>query len=343
MTWRGFASDNYAGVHPEVLDAIVRANAGHAVAYGDDDETSRLGELVRDHFGAHAEVFPVFNGTGANVVALQAICRPWESVICADTAHVNVDEGGAPEKVGRLKLWTTPTEDGLLTPEAIDVHAVRFGDVHRAQQAVVTVTQSSELGTAYSVEQLGTLVEHVHSLGMKVHLDGARLANAAAGLGVELRAITTDVGVDIVSLGATKNGAMGAEAVVVLDNSLVHAVPYLRKTSMQLASKMRFVSAQLSALLTDDLWRRNAQHANEMAQRLLEGARSVPGVRIARRVDANAVFAILPRDVTARLQKRYRFYEWDEHTGEVRWMCAWDTTPEDVDDFVSALAEEMRV
>lgn len=341
MVWRGFASDNYAGIHPEVLAAIARVNDGHAVAYGDDDETARLGDLVHEHFGARAQVFPVFNGTGANVVALQSICRPWEAVICAETAHVNVDEGGAPEKVAGLKLWTTPTVDGLLTIEAIDRHAVRFGDVHRSQQAVVTVTQSSELGTAYSLDHLGALVEHVHSLGMKVHLDGARIANATASLGVTLRQATTDLGIDILSFGGTKNGAMGAEAVIVLEPSLAYAVPFLRKSSMQLASKMRFISAQLNALLTDDLWHRNASHANGMAQRLLEGVRAVPGVTIARRVDANAVFAILPRDVTARLQEHYRFYEWDEATGEVRWMCSWDTTADDVDGFVAAIAREM--
>ena len=341
MAWRGFASDNYAGIHPEVLEAIARANDGHAVAYGDDDETARLSDLMREHFGAQAQVFPVFNGTGANVVALQSICRPWEAVICADSAHVNVDEGGAPEKVAGLKLWTTPTTDGLLTIDAIDRHAVRFGDVHRSQQAVVTVTQSSELGTAYSLEQLGALADHVHSLGMKIHLDGARIANAAASLGVTFGQLTTDVGIDILSFGGTKNGAMGAEAVVVLDPSLAHAVPFLRKSSMQLASKMRFVSAQLCALLTDDLWLRNASHANGMAQRLLSGVQGIPGVTVARRVDANAVFAILPRDVTARLQQSYRFYEWDEATGEVRWMCSWDTTADDVDGFVAAIAREM--
>ena len=341
MTWRGFASDNYAGVHPEVLAAIARANDGHAVAYGEDDETACLRDLMRDHLGGQAEVFPVFNGTGANVVALQSICRPWEAVICAETAHVNVDEGGAPEKVAGLKLWTVPVADGLLTPAAVDVHSVRVGDVHRSQQAVVTVTQSSELGTAYSVDQLGSLVEHVHSLGMKVHLDGARIANAAAGLGVPLRAITTDVGIDILSFGGTKNGAVGAEAVVVLNPSLARAVPFLRKSSMQLASKMRFVSAQLCALLTDNLWLRNASHANGMAQRLLAGVQAIPGVEVRRRVDANAVFAIIPRDVTARLQSEYRFYEWDEATGEVRWMCSWDTTAEDVDGFVAAIAREM--
>lgn len=340
-SWRGFASDNYAGIHPEVLEAIGRANAGHAVAYGDDDETERLRSLVRDHFGPQAEVFPVFNGTGANVVALQSMCRPWEAVICTESAHVNVDEGGAPEKVAGLKLWTVPSADGLLTPELVDVHAIRAGDVHRAQQAVVTITQSSELGTAYTVDQLGVLADHVHSLGLRLHLDGARLANAAASLGVSLREITTDVGVDAVSFGGTKNGAMGAEAVVVLDPALASAVPFLRKSAMQLASKMRFVSAQLSALLTDDLWLRNATHANSMARRLETAVRAIPGVEVMRRVDANAVFAILPADVTERLQRDYRFYTWDDHTGEVRWMCSWDTTPEDVDAFAAAIAREM--
>ena len=339
--WRGFASDNYAGIHPEVLEAIARANDGHAIAYGDDDETERLRELVREHFGPQAEVFPVFNGTGANVVALQAMCRPWEAVICAESAHVNVDEGGAPEKVAGLKLWTVPAPDGLLTPDLVDVHAIRAGDVHRAQQAVVTITQSSELGTAYSLDQLGTLVDHVHARGLRLHLDGARIANAAASLGVSLREITTEVGVDALSFGGTKNGAMGAEAVIVLNPELAPAVPFLRKSSMQLASKMRFVSAQLCALLTDDLWLRNASHANAMARRLESAVRAIPGVEVQRRVDANAVFAILPTAVTERLQREYRFYTWDDHTGEVRWMCSWDTTPEDVDAFAAAIARDM--
>ncbi len=339
--WRGFASDNYAGIHPEVLAAITRANSGHAAAYGDDDETALLRDLVREHFGAQADVFPVFNGTGANVVALQAMCRPWEAVICAESAHVNVDEGGAPEKVAGLKLWTVPAPDGLLTPDLVDVHAVREGDVHRAQQAVVTITQSSEFGTAYSIEALGRLSDHVHARGLRLHLDGARIANAAASLGVSLREMTTDLGIDAVSFGGTKNGAMGAEAVIVLSPDLAPAVPYLRKSSMQLASKMRFVSAQLAALLTDDLWLRNATHANSMARRLEAAVRAIPGVQVTQRVDANAVFAILPADVTERLQQQYRFYTWDDHTGEVRWMCSWDTTPEDVDAFAGSIAREM--
>lgn len=341
QTWRGFASDNYAGIHPEVLAAMVAANEGHDIAYGDDRETARLRDLVRHHFGESAEVFPVFNGTGANVVALQSMCRSWEAVICTDTAHIHVDEGGAPEKVAGLKLWLAPTSDGLLTVDELDAQIYRMGDVHRAQPAALSVTQSSELGTAYSVEHLGALVRRAHEHGLWVHLDGARIANAAASLGVPLRAITTDVGVDAVSFGGTKNGAMGAEAVVVLNPELTQSVPFVRKSDMQLASKMRFISAQLAALLSDDLWLRNASHANHMAQRLASGVREIPGVDVLRRVDANAVFAILPADVTARLQERFRFYTWDEATGEVRWMCSWDTTPEDVDAFVAAIAEEM--
>lgn len=341
-SWRGFASDNYAGIHPEVMAAIVAANVDHDVAYGDDRATANLAERVRDHFGSAAQVFPVFNGTGANVVALQTLCRPWEAVICTDTAHIHVDEGGAPEKVAGLKLWLAPTELGLLTIEALDEQIYRMDDVHRAQPAVVSVTQSSELGTAYSVDALGALVDRAHSHGLRVHVDGARLANAAASLGVGLGAITTELGVDAVSFGGTKNGAMGAEAIIVTDAELAHSIGFMRKSDMQLASKMRFISAQLAALLTDDLWRRNAEHANAMARRLEAAVGALPGVRLSRRVDANAVFAVLPADVTERLQQRFRFYTWDDATGEVRWMCSWDTTEADVDAFVAAIGEELH-
>lgn len=339
--WRGFASDNYAGVHPEVLAALAAVNDGHATAYGDDHVTAELGERVRALFGAGAEVFPVFNGTGANVTALQAICRPWEAVICAQSAHVHVDEGGAPEKVAGLKLWTVPAPEGKLTPDLIDEQAWGFGDVHRAQPRVVTITQSTELGTVYSVTEIAALVEHAHQRGLLVHLDGARIANATAALGVPFRAFTTDVGVDVVSFGGTKNGAMGAEAVITLRPEIASAVPFVRKSAMQLASKMRFISAQLLALLTDDLWLRTAAHANAMAARLDAAARMVPGVQVVRPVQANAVFAILPAAVTRRLQERFRFYTWDHATGEVRWMCSWDTTAADVDAFAAAIAEEM--
>ncbi len=339
--WRGFASDNYAGIHPEILAAIARVNAGHQVAYGDDDTTAELTSAMKAHFGEQAEVFPVFNGTGANVVALQAMTKRWEAVVCATSAHVNVDEGGAPEHGAGLKLWTIPTPDGKLTPERIDTQAWGFGDVHRAQPGVVTITQSTELGTLYTVDEVRAIADHAHALGMRVHLDGARIANAAAALGTDFRAFTSDVGVDVVSFGGTKNGAMLGEAVVVLDPDAAPGVDFLRKSSMQLASKMRFVSAQLLALLTDDLWLRNATHANGMAQALASRVGGIDGVVITQPVQANAVFAILPPDVTTRLQERFRFYTWDQATGEVRWMCSWDTTDGDVDAFATAVAEEM--
>ncbi len=333
--WRGFASDNYAGVHPEVLAAMTAANAGHQTSYGDDDVTARLREVIRGHFGPTAEVFPVFNGTGANVVALQATARRWESIICPSTAHVNMDEGGAPEVMAGLKLWTIPTPDGKLTTDLIDTEAWGFGVVHRSQPGVVSVTQSTEYGTAYTPAELSTLADHVHRLGMRFHVDGARLANAAASLGCTLAEAA--VGADVISLGATKNGGMMSEAVVVLDPAAAPGVDFLRKTSMQLASKMRFISAQLLALFEGDLWRRNAEHANAMAQLLASRVRHLDGVRITQAVEANAVFAVLDPDVTTRLQQEHRFYTWNEHTGEVRWMCAWDTTVDDIDRFVAAI------
>ncbi len=338
---RGFASDNYAGVHPEVLEAIALANGGHQVSYGADVYTGRLQEVFREHFGARATAYPVFNGTGANVVALQAVTERWQSVICAASAHVHVDECGAPEKMGGLKLLTVDAPQGKLTPESVDTQAYGFDDQHRAQPGVVSITQSTELGTLYALDEIAAVVEHAHTLGMRVHLDGARVANAAAALDRPLREFTTDLGVDILSFGGTKNGLMLGEAVVVLNPDAVRGLDYLRKSSMQLASKMRFVSAQFDALLSGDLWLRNARHANAMAERLETAVRAVPGVEVVRPVEATAVFAVLPRDVTERLQKLYPFYVWDEVSGEVRWMTSFDTTEADVDSFAAALRAEM--
>lgn len=338
---RGFASDNYAGVHPEVLAALALANGGHQVAYGEDVYTEHLQQVVRGHFGATAQAYPVFNGTGANVVALQAVTDRWGAVICAESAHINTDEGGAPEQVAGIKLLTVPTPDGKLTPELIDRQAFGFEDEHRAMPQVVSITQSTELGTVYTPDEIRAVCEHAHAHGMAVHLDGSRLGNAAASLDVPMRAFTNAAGVDLLSLGGTKNGAMFGEAVVVIDQERVRRLKHLRKTSMQLASKMRFVSVQFEALLAKDLWLRNARHANEMARRLAEGVRAVDGVEILYPVQSNAVFARLPHAVTERLQKRFRFYFWDEAAGDVRWMCAYDTSEDDVDAFVAALKEEM--
>ncbi|GII01842.1 threonine aldolase [Planobispora takensis] len=339
---KGFASDNYAGVHPEILAAIALANGGHQSAYGDDVYTEALQDVFRRHFGPAAEAWPVFNGTGANVVALRAMTAHWEAVVCAESAHIHTDEGGAPERTAGLKLLPVATPDGKLTPELIDRQAWGFGDEHRAQPKVVSITQTTELGTLYTPEEIAAICEHAHGLGMLVHLDGARAANAAAALDVPLRAFTTDAGVDVLSFGGTKAGLMFGEAVVVLNPDTVRGLRYLRKSAMQLASKMRFVSVQFEALLAGDLWLRNARNANAMALRLAEAVRGIPGVQVPRPVQANAVFAILPRDVTERLQKRLRFYTWNEATGEVRWMTAFDTTEADVDAFAAAVAEEIQ-
>jgi threonine aldolase len=336
-----FASDNYAGVHLEVLDALARANIGHEIAYGEDRWTARLHQVMADHFGRDVEVFPVFNGTGANVLSLQSMLPPWGAVVCAETAHIHTDENGAPERVAGIKLLTVPTPDGKLTPELVDRQAWGWGDEHRAQPLVVSITQTTELGTCYTPDEVRALAEHAHARGMRLHLDGARISNAAATLDAPLRAFTSDAGVDVVSFGGTKNGLMGAEAIVVLDPSAVTGLPYLRKMNMQLASKMRFISAQLVALLEGDLWLRSARHANAMARRLRDAVVDLPGVAVVRPVEANAVFAVLPHGVADRLRSRFRFYDWDVATGEVRWMCAFDTTEADVDAFVAALREEL--
>lgn len=340
-TDRGFASDNYSGIHPEVLAAIVRANGGHQTAYGDDVYTANLQRVFREHFGDTTEAYPVFNGTGANVVALQAVTQRWESVICTATAHIHVDECAAPERMGGLKLMTVPTPDGKLTPELIDTVGVRKDDEHHAQPKVVSITQSTELGTVYTVEEIAHIAERVHENGWVLHVDGSRLSNAAASLGVGFKEMIADTGVDIVSFGGTKNGLMVGEAVLVLNPEVVTGMKYLRKQSMQLASKMRFVSTQLEALLTDELYLRNAGHANAMATRLADAVRDIDGVILPRPVQANAVFAILPKSVSQKLMDEFHFYFWDENIGEVRWMSSWDTTESDIDKFAAAIRAAM--
>jgi threonine aldolase len=338
---RGFASDNNATVHPEVLQAIAAANVGHASGYGHDPRTAHVEDLFRRHFGDQASAFLVFNGSAANVLCMRAALRRWQAVICADTAHVNVDECGAPEMVAGIKLLIAPGREGKLTPEAVQRLIVRVGDEHAVQPGLVTISQSTELGTIYTPSELRALVELAHGHGLLVHIDGARLSNAAAALGVALRALTTDVGVDLVSFGGTKNGLLGGEAVVILRPELAEGFAFIRKQSLQLASKIRFVAAQFQALLEDDLWLRCASQANAMAAKLAGALGDVAGLTITRPVQANAVFARLPAEVTPRLQDRFPFYVWDEHTGEVRWMCSWDTTDEDVETFAAAVRDAL--
>jgi threonine aldolase len=345
--YRGFASDNYAGVHHEVLEALAAANGGHQVAYGEDVYTKRLLQRVRDEFGQGAEVYPVFNGTGANVVALTAALPRWGAVVASSTAHINTDEGGAPERVSGLKILPVPTSDGKLTPELIATEAWGWGDEHRAQPLAVSITQTTELGTLYTAGEVRAIADFAHQHGMAVHMDGARIWNAAAALGVPFREFTADAGVDVLSFGGTKNGLLGAEAIVVVDPARMEGMPYLRKLSMQLASKMRFTSAQLLALFDDDLGLRSAAHSNAMAARLRNALDSgiadggIRGLSFSQRTQANAVFAVLPNDAADRIRERVRFYDWDRAAGEVRWMCSWDTTEADVDGFVTAIRDEL--
>jgi threonine aldolase len=338
---RGFASDNYAGAHPEIIEAISAANRGHVVAYGEDEYTERLQEVVKGHFGPSAAAFPVFNGTGANVLSLQTLLPRWGAVVCADTAHINTDENAAPERVAGIKLLPVPTPDGKLTPELIDQEAWGWGDEHRAQPLAVSITQTTEVGTCYTPDEVRRIADHVHSKDMKLHMDGARLANAAAHLGAPFKAFTTDAGVDIVSFGGTKNGLLYGEAVIVLNPEFGEGMKHLRKMDMQLASKMRFVSAQLIALLESDLWLRSASHANEMASRLRRGIETIDGVQVTRETQSNGVFASLPPAAADIVRRSFRFYDWDRAIGEVRWMCAFDTTDEDVDGLVSAVKDAL--
>jgi threonine aldolase len=334
---KSFASDNYAGAHPAVLEAVAAANADHARAYGNDPWTERVEERLRGAFGAQARSYLVFNGTGANVLAIRAACRRASAVICTAGAHIAVDEGGGPEFVAGVKLMTAPSADGRLRPEDVTRLNVRDGDEHAAQAGLVSISQSTELGTLYTPQEIRALADVAHAAGLHLHLDGSRLAHAAAALDVPLRALTTDVGVDIVSFGGTKVGALAVEAVVFTNPELADGFAYLRKQTLQLASKSRFLAAQMDALLENERWRTLAGHANAMAARLAAAVEPIDGVTITQPVQANVVFATLPAAATARLQQEWPFYVWDPHTGEVRWMCSWDTTPEEVDAFAAAV------
>ena len=338
---RGFGSDNHAGVHPQVMAALGRVNAGHVHSYGDDIYTEEAVTAFRDALGSEVEVFFVFNGTGANVTVLAAITEFYDAVICAESAHLNIDECGAPERVGGVKLLTVPAPDGKLTPEAVLSRITGRGDEHQVRPRVVSVTQATELGTVYAPDELRALADCAHQRGLYLHVDGARIANAAAGLGLELREITGDCGVDVLSFGGTKNGLMLGEAVVFFDAELAAHYRFARKQGMQLASKMRFVAAQFTALLRDGLWRKNAAHANAMAELLAARVRAIDGVEIVYAVQANAVFARLPLDVIPVLQQEFFFYPWDAERGEVRWMTSFDTAEADVDEFAALISKTM--
>jgi len=338
---KGFASDNNSGVHPEVLEAMADVNRGHTVAYGDDAYTEAARETFRQVFGEDIDVFFVFTGTGANVLSLQALTRSYQAVVCAKTAHIHEDECGAPEKFTGCKLLTIPTETGKITPDGVRPFLHSIGFEHHAQPAVVSITQATEVGTVYRPDEIRDLTDFAHDHGMRVHMDGARICNAAAALDLPLRDVTGDAGVDVLSFGGTKNGLMYGEAVVFFDASLGENFRYIRKQGTQLASKMRFMAAQFQAFFSNDLWLRSARHANRMARLLAERVADIPGVRITREVEANGVFAVLPRESIPVLQESFFFYVWDEERSEVRWMTSFDTTEEDINGFSDLLRKTL--
>ncbi len=339
MSIRYFASDNYAGVHPDILNAIERVNIGHVLAYGDDEYTERAKEKFRDQFGKETSVFFVFNGTAANVTSIAALNQSYQAVICGDYAHIQVDECGAPEQFTGCKLLTVPTHEGKLTIDKIEKHLGRMGDQHHVQPHVISITQSTEYGTVYCVDEIKQLADFAHQHNMYLHMDGARIANAAVSLNTSLRAITKDAGVDVLSFGGTKNGMMFGEAVVFFNPALATPFQFIRKQSMQLASKMRFIAAQFEALLTNDLWRQNATNANQMAALLASKLSDYEFIQLTKPVQANAIFAIIPEDIINQIQKKCFFYVWDQRKKEVRIMTAFDTTEEDVNYFIETVKE----
>jgi threonine aldolase len=336
---RSFASDNNAGIHPDVLKAIAEANAGHVVGYGDDPYTAAAVRKFQQHFGHDIDVFIVFNGTAANCLSLKSLTDSYHAVICAETSHIYTDECGAPEKFTGCKLIPLPTTEGKLTVDRVRRAYHGIGDQHHVQPRAISITQATEVGTVYKTQEIKALASFAHEHNMFLHVDGARIANAAATLGQNLRQATGDLGVDVLSFGGTKNGALAAEAVVVFDKKLSANFLYMRKQAMQLASKMRFISSQFDALLSNDLWLKNALHSNHMARLLEKQAGKIPGVEVVYKVEANGVFVRIPPRAIAKLQRRYFFYIWNQEESIVRWMCSFDTTAEDVIEFARFVAE----
>lgn len=333
---KSFASDNYSGIHPEILEAIQHANNQHQISYGEDFFTEEANEVFEKVFGP-VTVLYTFNGTGANVTCLKCCTLPFQAVVCSEYAHILADECGAPTQSIGCSLLPLKTADGKLTPDMIRPLLNRNGNVHNTQPHVISISQSTEVGTVYSIAELKALCDFAHKNGMYVHLDGARISNAVAALGVGLKEATVDCGVDIMSFGGTKNGLMVGEAVLIFNDELKANAPYFHKQTAQLFSKNRFISAQFTTLLSNNLWWRMATHANEMAQLLASKVKNLPNVKITRSVDANAVFVIIPEHVIQPLRAQYPFYEWDAELHEQRWMCSFDTTEEDVIEFTEAL------
>lgn len=342
MAERGFASDNNAGVHPDILSEIIKVNKGHVIGYGGDPYTEEATRLFKQHFGKDAEIFFVFTGTAANVLGITGITRSWNSVITAFTAHIEQDECGAPEKFSGCKVLTVDTSDGKIVPEMLKKHMHGFDFEHHSQPRVISITQATEMGTVYTPAEVSALAEYAHDNGMLLHMDGARISNAAVALDMPFREFTTDAGVDILSFGGTKNGMMFGEAVCFLRPGLSDGFKYIRKQGMQLASKMRFIAAQYIAFFRNELWKKCAAHSNSMARLLYEKVKEIDGLKVTQPVQANGVFVIVPHKIAGNLQKHYFFYPWNEETSEYRWMTSWDTTEEDINNFVELLKKELN-
>jgi len=338
---RGFASDNNAGAHPDILKAVQAANEGHVLGYGSDQYTERATELFREHLGKDAEIFFVFTGTAANVLGLSGVTHSWNSIVTAFTAHIEQDECGAPEKFTGCKVLTVDSDDGKISAGMLAKHMHGFDFEHHAQPKVISITQATEMGTVYSTDEIRKLADFAHEKGMILHMDGARIANASVSLNLPFKSFTTDAGVDVLSFGGTKNGMMYGEAVCFLKPGLSENFKYIRKQGMQLASKMRFISTQYLAYLSNDLWRKNAVHSNSMARLLADKIQSFEGIRITQEVQSNGVFVIIPKEVAEKISKEYFFYSWNEMISEYRLMTSWDTTKEDIDGFVALLKKEL--
>lgn len=338
---KGFASDNNSGVHPAIIDEIITANRGHVLSYGADPYTSRAENLFREYLGNDTEVFFVFNGTGANVLGISSVMKAWNSILTASTSHIVQDECGAIERFAGCKVLSVDTPDGKLTPDILERHMYGFGVEHHSQPKVISITQPTEMGTIYKLDEIKAMANYAHEHNLLIHMDGARIANASVSLGLPFKTFTTDAGIDILSFGGTKNGMMFGDAVCFLKQGLATDFKYVRKQGMQLASKMRFIAAQYIAWFRNNLWFEMAQHANEMAQLLFNEIKDIKGVTVTQPVQANGVFVILPSDVASRLQKEFFFYSWDEMKSEYRLMTSWDTNEEDIVKFIELLRKEV--
>lgn len=338
---RGFASDNNAGIHPDILREIADSNSGHVTGYGSDLYTEAARRLFKEHFGQSTEIFFVFTGTGANVLGLSSVTKPWNSIITASTAHLEGDECGAPEKFIGCKVLVVDTPDGKITPELIGKHMHGIDFEHHSQPKVISITQATEMGTIYTVKEIKAISQFAHDRGMLLHMDGARIANASVSLNLPFKAFTTDAGVDVLSFGGTKNGMMFGESICFLQSGLANDFKYIRKQGMQLASKMRYISAQYIAYFRNDLWKRCASNSNDMARMLAEKLDSIKEITITQKVQANGVFLIMPDEIAEKMREYYFFYPWDERRSEYRLMTSWDTQKEDIEDFIRLLRAEL--